>query len=385
MFNFDPNDPRQAGLMQMALSLMASKGNLGQAIGQAGQQGLMGYQGAQQNKMRSAEEEQQRQMRQMQMDQMKQQQAEQQQMRSLAQSAFGPNPNLVSGDDQGNPMPQAPGGGGMPEFYKGLMQVNPMLAVQMAPKPKMAFAPNGQAVDMNNLQPGNYAPPEKTPDWQNPAYQKFMLEKAKAGSSRVTVDTRQENEFNKKMGANYAEEYTGILKAGAASGGELQELQRFESIITKVPTGKLEPLKAEVTKLASSLGFEVDTKKLGFQEALEALSNKFALTLRNPAGGAGMPGALSDKDRIFLVSMVPGLAKTPAGNRIIVEAFKRAAQRKSEAAQLARDYVTRKGTFDAGYYQELEKLAAKDIMSDLREQAAQLGGGGGNNDPLGLR
>ena len=69
--NFDPNDPRTAGLMQLAAALMGNKGgNFGQALGQAIPQGLMAYQGAQQNRMRSQEEEQQRKMRELQMGQM---------------------------------------------------------------------------------------------------------------------------------------------------------------------------------------------------------------------------------------------------------------------------------------------------------------------------
>ena len=141
--NFDPNDPRTAGLMQLAAALMGNKGgNFGQALGQAIPQGLMAYQGAQQNRMRSAEEEQQRKMRELQMGQMQRQADEQQQMRGLAQSAFGPNPNVQNfqgqpmTDDMGGSIPQAPGGGGMPEFARGLMGINPQLGAQFMPKPK---------------------------------------------------------------------------------------------------------------------------------------------------------------------------------------------------------------------------------------------------------
>lgn len=260
-----------------------------------------------------------------------------------------------------------------------LFEVAPEQAVQRAfpepVKPKMGFAPNGQAVDMNALTPGaNFA---KQPDWKDPEYQAFQLKRAQAGASRVSVDNRQENEFNKKIGAQFADNYNDILKGGQVAQGKYRDLQRFSSIIDKVPTGKLEPLKAEVGRLAASLGIKVDTETLGFQESLDAMSKQFALTLRNPGSGAGMPGALSDKDREFLEAMVPGLSKTPGGNRLIIEAFKRVAQRDMEVSKLAREYKARTGKFDEGFYEVLaQKFGGADLLGDLYETAAQRGASG---------
>lgn len=51
-----------------------------------------------------------------------------------------------------------------------------------------------------------------------------------------------------------------------------------------------------------------------------------------------MPGALSDKDREFLESMVPGIEMDPAGRKMIVEARKKLIQRERDVARLAREY-----------------------------------------------
>jgi hypothetical protein len=254
-----------------------------------------------------------------------------------------------------------------------LFQVAPDKAIDRAfPSPKMKFAPNGQAVDMNALQPGqNFAKP---PDWKDPEYEAVQSRIRAAGRPQVNVNTREETEFAKKMGANYAEQYDGILKGGMGAQNKLRDMQRFENIVSKVPTGKLEPIKAEVAKLANGLGVKVDTEKLGFQEALESMANQYALTLRSPSGGAGMPGALSDKDREFLVNMVPGLAKTGTGNKIIIEGFRRVAQREIEIAALAREYKSKTGKFDDGFFAEVEKrFGGKDLLGDLYQQAASSG------------
>lgn len=72
----------------------------------------------------------------------------------------------------------------------------------------------------------------------------------------------------------------------------------------------------EFKKAAQALGFEVEGVPAG--EAVRMVANQFALALRNPAGGEGMPGALSDRDLAFLTQSVPGLGNTRGGNQIIV-------------------------------------------------------------------
>lgn len=415
------DDPRKFGLLMAGLQMAMGRGRTGENIAGGLLGGLQAYQGARAFNDKRAEEQQQRELRAMQIDQAKRGMQEENDIRSLASRAFAqpktvaPDPYEFDQQGEGGPAPSpftTPGGGGLPAFAQGLMGINPMKAVQfqqalakdspfgkvdpdkftpesikafmagggkdfsvLRPRSKVEVS-NGLAYDPYSTAPGtNLVGPtaQVVPDgkggWApNPAF----IALAQAKRPQITVDTRQETEFAKKMGGNYAEEYTGILKAGQSATNELRDIQRFEGIVSKVPTGKLEPLKAEVSKLANGMGIKVDTDKLGFQEALESMSNQFALTLRNPSGGAGMPGALSDKDREFLVSMVPSLAKTPQGNQIVLEAFKRTAQRKAEVAQLARDYVKSHGRFDDGFYNELEKLRSKDIMGDL---IAKAGGG----------
>ena len=370
----NPQTPEQEGLLALAAQLLgARKGD--NAIGQ----GLLAMGNARnQAKSRKEQEELRRlqmEQQQMQMQQMRQQEARQAQEQALAQR-FGGHAGGLNGDGMGpEAPPQAPNAMG---FAQGLFSIDPARSMQMQaqlapPRPKMQFAPNGQAVDMNALQLGqNYGKP---PDWKDPEYEKVQSRIRAAGSTKVSVDNRQESEFNKTIGKSFAENYNGILQNGAAATDKLRTIQRFENIVSKVPTGKLEPFKAEVGKLAASLGVKVDTEKLGFQEALDSLSNQYALTLRNPGSGAGMPGALSDKDREFLVSMAPSLAKTPAGNKIILEAFKRVAQREAEVAKLARDYKKKTGKFDEGFYEVLaQHFGGSDLLGDLMQQAGGVQG-----------
>lgn len=161
MFN-NLDDPKTQLLMMMGLGLLGGapgqRKNFGADLAHGGLLGLQGYGQAKQQQSRLAEQKQEAEMRQMRMDELKRSQQQRQQISQLGASAFGQNPNLVANDDMGNPMPQAPGGGGMPEFAKGLMGIDPMLGAQFMPKPQgpmvlskgaRAFGPDGREIAAN--------------------------------------------------------------------------------------------------------------------------------------------------------------------------------------------------------------------------------------------
>lgn len=180
-----------------------------------------------------------------------------------------------------------------------------------------------------------------------------------SASNNVTI--KQEGAEAGAVGKNFGEEFSTLQKGGVAANTKLANLDRMESLLNGVKTGKLTPMGTEVAALADSLGIKID-KNLGNKQAAEALSNGIALELRSPSGGAGMPGAMSDKDREFLVSMTPGLAKTPEGNRLIIETARKLAKRDQQVAKLAREYRQKTGHMDEGFYNQLQEFSDKNPL-----------------------
>jgi hypothetical protein len=198
------SEEQRYGLMMAAAQMMQpGPGGTGGAIGRGMERGLMGYQGAMGLKDRRAQEAQEREARGLMMQQQRQQMADQQGIRDVYSKNTMPG-NLAPNDDEGNQMPQAPQGLNLEGLRGGLMSAGPAglreaAAVQgMMPKPvqpKMAFAPNGQAVDMNALQPGqSYA---KTPDWMNPEYIEAQKKIRAAGAPQVTTNVMPPREVFK--------------------------------------------------------------------------------------------------------------------------------------------------------------------------------------------
>jgi len=119
----------------------------------------------------------------------------------------------------------------------------------------------------------------------------------------------------------------------------------------------------------------MDVSGVADGDLANSISNQLALQLRNPNGGAGMPGSLSDSDRQFLTSMAPSLGNTPAGNALMIEAAKRVQQRNIIVGQLASQYAQdHGGQLDDNFFQALQQYSdAHPLFDDLIKAMPQSG------------
>ena len=250
-----------------------------------------------------------------------------------------------------------------------------------APKLETIFTPQGQEQKAWVRGPGFDPQPvggakqapmpwEYEPDGQGgfrmkPGVLSAKTQVAQAGAGRNNVVFKQEGEESKTVGKFFGDQYAEIQKAGIDAYGKVNRLSRMEQLLSGLETGKFTPAMTEVKSALDSLGIKIDPN-LGSAQAAQALSNELALQMRNPSGGAGMPGAMSDADRNFLSATVPGLAKTPGGNRQLIETAKRLAQRDQQVAQMAREYRKQNGHLDEGFYQQLQQFSeANPLFKDM--------------------
>ena len=202
------------------------------------------------------------------------------------------------------------------------------------------------------------------------------------GGATVNVDNKAETEFARQIAKTQAETYTSVMKAAAAVPGDNARLDRLNQLLDGVQTGKFSTSLMELQKgLRTVLGDKAPTifgkpAEVAQAEAATALSNEVALTLRNPSSGAGMPGALSDGDRKFLSSMVPGLETTPEGRKLQIETQKRLNNRKVEEARLMRDYMkAHDGKLDGWEIYVAEWAEKNPLFGDLAMPDAPPSGG----------
>lgn len=208
---------------------------------------------------------------------------------------------------------------------------------------------------------------------------------AGGGEDGKVILNPAEKAQQEKIGAAEGEEYAGIVQSGAASRGQLSTLDFLEGNFDKITTGKLTPAMTEIKSWANAFGLDFEDD-IAPAQAIKAISGQLALTLRNPSGGAGMPGALSDRDLQFLQSMVPQLGNDDKSNRLILDYARRIAKRNIEVSRRARKYVSNnpRKVLDEGFYDELEEWSSANPLfkeadapvetDDSRKAAASAGG-----------
>ena len=188
---------------------------------------------------------------------------------------------------------------------------------QMVKVPKATLAQGGGRANFGG--PGGFAVSQQRPD-----------------------DALYENE-NAKASAG---QYQALQSAGMKAPGQIAKYKQLESLLANHDGGKLSPLGMDLAQLGNSLGLKID-KNLPNKEAATALTNELALSLRDPSNGGGMPGAMSDADRNFLMSSVPNLSQSTQGRRQMVQMATAVQQRNQDVAGMARKWQQRYGRLDA--------------------------------------
>lgn len=178
-------------------------------------------------------------------------------------------------------------------------------------------------------------------------------------------DIKREVSAAEKMGKDYGEDYQSIKEGERTSYQTLTKLKEIDSLLGDSYTGTAGSAVKNVQKLAHILGVNVDG--LGEKEASEALSQQLALSFRNPAEGAGMPGSLSDSDREFLLKMVPSLDMTPMGRRKLIKIYEKIYKRQAEIGNSARDFVIENGSLNPEWDKRLFNIRSNSIFLNDEE------------------
>jgi len=152
--------------------------------------------------------------------------------------------------------------------------------------------------------------------------------------------------FEKSVAEASADTYNTLQKAGLNADKQIADYQRIGSLLDGFSGSSLSSVGMAGAKLLNSIGLEVDPA-LPNKEAAAAIGNQLALKLRDPANGGGMPGAMSDADRNFLMQSVPGLNQTDAGRKQLIGYQVKVLERNKDVAQFARKWRQKYGRLDS--------------------------------------
>lgn len=191
------------------------------------------------------------------------------------------------------------------------------------------------------------------------------------------VAPTEEPAYDKEQGTSLAKLNDSIFANAQTS---LADQGAYKTILAAVdnPTVDQGAYGDAILKLKKiSNQFGITNTNTGPAELLNALGNKIALQIRNPAGGAGMPGSLSDSDREFLRSMTTSLGNSANANRLLAQYYIAAQQRNIDLEGLRQNYIaTHGGKIDEGFRTQMtDYMRNNDPTAAVREQVAAATGG----------
>jgi hypothetical protein len=182
----------------------------------------------------------------------------------------------------------------------------------------------------------------------------------------------QQKEYSVSRAKEFSESMANVNSGAVKARGMMTKLGALEKYYRDpgVVSGKLAGTISWMKGLADSFGIDIKGKKS--EDVIEAVTNSMALELRNTGEGGGMPGAMSDADRNYLVNMTPNLSKTAEGRNELIKVYKSMHQRTIDVQRQAMAYERKHGQLDDGFQEELSRWSA---ANPLFEQSPAPAGG----------
>lgn len=185
----------------------------------------------------------------------------------------------------------------------------------------------------------------------------------RSGATSVNVGReRQTEEGITKLDLGDVER---VRNEAVAAEGLLPQLSLLDSLLAGgLQTGPTAASTLRLRRLAADIGVASPERleKLEGQELFQNVTNKLVLEQVGQ-----MKGNLSEKEMDFLANTVPSLALSPGGNKKVIEAMRRAAQRKVQIADMMTDYYRRNGSLQGWDQFRREWVKSNPLFDDLMD------------------
>jgi len=219
-----------------------------------------------------------------------------------------------------------------------------------------------------------------------------------AGRPQTNVNVSGDRKGAEEMAKLHAKTYESLRSSAAAADSMVDQLDAIEGALKQgIQTGVAGDALQWGRKLGVALGI-TNANKAAAGELASSIGNKLALMARGGSGDSGgMPGAMSDADREFLRDIVPGLLKTPEGNRQLIAIMRATAQRQRVLHEMAVDYAAEHdGQLDTGFDKAVREYVRANPLSTALKQVQDtprgvttstvtLPGKGGDFEIIGVR
>lgn len=190
----------------------------------------------------------------------------------------------------------------------------------------------------------------------------------------VSITQQGETEMAKQLGKLDAERVVKAEDDAQLAYRTLAEVDRMSAAIEsgRFTTGVFSDARVFLSRLADFVGASDDVKKIvgdaATSDTLDAAASRLGIE------AAQNLSRLTNMSLTFIKDSLPSLARTPEGNRVLLEVMKRTAGRQIQHASLMDQYIQRHGTLrpenEKTYFQAVRDLEEEDpvITPELRKR-----------------
>jgi flagellar protein FlgJ len=165
----------------------------------------------------------------------------------------------------------------------------------------------------------------------------FIAMKKPPAAVATAISGGRPDTFQEEVKKSLAKEFSEIRKSGIAAQRSAQDINRLETLLSKVDTGG-----AAAFKQAAG-NFGIKTEGLEDIQAAQAIINKLVPAQR-PAGS----GPMSDADLELFKQSMPRIINQPNGNRLIIDGMKQINQYLIEEGKIAAEVTAGRITPEEG-------------------------------------
>lgn len=207
---------------------------------------------------------------------------------------------------------------------------------------------------------------------KNGSYSDFLDRKAK--NSATQVNMAGDKKYEQTVGEAFGKKYVALQDAADQAYQTQGKLDVLDKALSNpdLYQGYGGTAVNQAKKFAQG-AFGMDFSETADADVAQAVSNEMTMQLRNPSGGAGMPGAMSDADRNFLAQIPPSLEGTPEGNQQKLEMLRKVNERNIQVADFANQYVQNNPShqLDEGFSQALSEWSKANPLFPEAEELYQ--------------
>lgn len=198
--------------------------------------------------------------------------------------------------------------------------------------------------------------------------QEAALKRAGRDVNQTSVNLPpMEKEQDKVIGKELGEYPKKFYEITAKSGNKLKKIQTMNSLLEGIQTGTLSVADKKLGQMLSSLGIKWNGTNV--LEAADAIANELALQARSTADDGGLPGATSDKDIDFLLSMNPSIVMTPEGRTNLERIVREDYTFKKSRFDRMNDIMRKNGgRLPTSFYQEISDYEGSNLLPAPAQQ-----------------